>query len=76
MPVEYKVFDNFYEIGTCEGLPYSDKQGNFILFLPDMYQLIQVGNILVTPTGKHLQLYFEDPIVKDNELIAFKMYYH
>ncbi len=75
MPITYTILDNLYEIGTCEGLPDSDHQGNYILFPPEMYQLVQVGNILVTPTGEHLELYFEDPVVKDNELITFKMYY-
>ena len=57
-------------------MPDSDAQGEYILFPPEMYGIVQLGNILITLENKYLELYFEDPVVNNKQLVAFKMYYH
>lgn len=75
MLTTYRIISNFQEIGECEGIPDSDYQGTFVLFSPKYYRFVNVGDSLVSPSGEYLSLYFEDPISKDGELIAFKLYY-
>ena len=40
-----------------------------------MYGLVSAGNTLVTPENNYLELYFEDPVVKNGQLVALKLYY-
>ena len=75
MPITYKILDNSEYIGDCHGLPSSDTQGKYILFQPEMYGLVSAGNTLVTPENNYLELYFEDPVVKNGQLVALKLYY-
>lgn len=77
--VTYKVFSMspLTEIGICEGIPDSDRQGNFVLLPLDMHDLVNVGDCLVSPSGEYLNIYSETPVLDDNKnLVAFKLHYH
>lgn len=74
MPTTYKIISNFEEVGTCEGIPDSDSQGNFIFFPTEMH-LACLGDLLEFPNSQCYELYLEDAVINEGKLIGYKMYY-
>lgn len=72
--MKYILLKNFLPSETFEGIPGEDTHGRYILFSPDVYDVITAGDFVQTPSGDMIQIQEEDSVLVDGNRYL-KLYY-